>query len=132
MTAVSSNTAATATATAKAKIAAAKALRQKNNENTAKFLTLGMAGIIALFVIFHWTRMFYKRYGTRQSRSSSVLKFPIAFTRSSRRILIQKVPGFISAGHALVFLGYLATCLSISFVNLDWMTLNNLAKRLGW
>jgi hypothetical protein len=52
--------------------------------------------------------------------------------RSSRRILIQKVPGFISAGHALVFLGYLATCLSISFVNLDWMTLNNLAKRLGW
>jgi hypothetical protein len=52
--------------------------------------------------------------------------------RSSRRILIQKVPGFISAGHALVFLGYFATCLSISFVNLDWMTLNDLAKRLGW
>jgi hypothetical protein len=82
MTTVSSNTAATATATAKAKTAAAKAMRQKNNENTAKFLALGMAGIIVVFVIFHWTRMFYKHYGTRQSRSSSVLKFPIAFIRS--------------------------------------------------
>jgi hypothetical protein len=82
MTTVSSNTAATATATAKAKTAAAKAMRQKNNENAAKFLTLGMAGIIVVFVVFHWTRMFYKHCGTRQSRSSSVLEFPIAFTRS--------------------------------------------------
>jgi len=114
------NASSNAAAAVKAKTAAAKVLRQKNNENTAKFLALGVAGIMILFVIFHWTHIFYNRYGTRQTRSSSVLRFPTAVTRSglwsrllisndtymwnriSRSLLIQKVPGFISAGHALV------------------------------
>jgi hypothetical protein len=77
MASISSN----AAAVAKEKATAAKVLRQKNNENTAKFLALGMAGIVILFIIFHWIRIFYNRYGTRQRSSSIALKLPVAFAR---------------------------------------------------
>ena len=75
------NISTSAAAAGKAKTAAAKVLRQKNNEDTAKFLALGMVGIMILFMILHLTRVFYNRYAIRQSRSSNLLRFPIAFTR---------------------------------------------------
>jgi hypothetical protein len=79
---IMANVTTTPAATAKLKAAkvAAKALRQVKNEDTAKYFAVGMTGIMALFIIFHWTRFFYKRYGSKQESSSKVLELPIALT----------------------------------------------------
>jgi hypothetical protein len=137
----------TAAKAAKAKVALAKVLRQKNNENTAKFFAAGMVGMMVLFMIFHWTRFVFKKYEPKKGKPVA-LRIPVAITRYllrprleshhsrmirlARSFLIRKVPGFTSTGHCLIFVGYFATCISIAFVNIDWSTLNNWAKRLGW
>jgi hypothetical protein len=80
-TATAASASAAAAAKLKAAKVAAKALRQVENEYTAKYFAVGMVGIMALFTIFHWTRFFYKRYGSKQGGNSKVLALPIAFTR---------------------------------------------------
>jgi hypothetical protein len=39
----------------------AQIVSSKGNENPAKFFAAGMLGIIALFMIFHWTRHIFKK-----------------------------------------------------------------------
>jgi hypothetical protein len=75
--------AAAAAAAAKLKAAklAAKALRNANNEDTAKYFAAGMVGIMAFFTVFHWIRFCNKRYSSKGSSNSKVLGWPIAFTR---------------------------------------------------
>ena len=70
----------TATKAAKAKATLAKVLRQKDNENTAKFFAAGMAGMMVLFMIFHWTRSVYKKYESKKG-SPTALRVPVAITR---------------------------------------------------
>ncbi|CZR52291.1 related to ferric-chelate reductase [Phialocephala subalpina] len=113
-------------------MAISKKLRQRNNENAAKYFASAFCGFIALFIIFHWTRLLYKRCGLSKKRTGGVLKLPVAFTRLSRQLLTRKVPGFPSAGHNLVFLGYIVTNLCITFTEIDWTNLVGLSKRLGW
>ncbi len=74
------NATATAAAASKAAKALAKVLRQKNNENTAKFLAAGVAGMMVLFIIFHWTRSAFKSYESKKGRVTA-LRVPIAITR---------------------------------------------------
>ncbi len=77
-----SDSAAVAAAKLKAAKVAAKALRQAKNEDTAKYLAVGMVGIMALFTMFRWTRFFYNRRCVSKGRSDSkVLEPLIAFTR---------------------------------------------------
>jgi len=75
------NATVTAAATAKAKAALAKAIRQRNNENTAKFFAVGMAGLIVLFMIFHWTRLVFRRYESKEKGSLGVFQVPVAISR---------------------------------------------------
>lgn len=70
----------TAAKVTKAKLALAKALRQKNNENTAGFFAAGMVGMILLFMIFHWTRYLFKRYETEKGNATA-LRIPAAIAR---------------------------------------------------
>jgi hypothetical protein len=67
-------------AAAKAKAALAKALRQKNNENTPKFFAAGIVGLIFLFMVFHWARFVFKHYGSKNG-SSGLLKVPVRISR---------------------------------------------------
>ncbi|KAE8453286.1 hypothetical protein EG329_011353 [Mollisiaceae sp. DMI_Dod_QoI] len=113
-------------------MAISKKLRQRYNENSAKYFAVGIGAIIFLFMIFHWTRFLYKQYGLKSSRTIRVLKLPVVFARFARRFLIRKLPGFVSAGHGLVFLGYIVTNVCITFLRIDWTTLTGFAKRLGW
>jgi hypothetical protein len=137
----------TAVKAAKAKAALAKVLRQKNNENAAGFFTVGIVGMIILFMIFHCIRYVFNNCKSKKGNPTALrVPFTIArylsfFTlnklrlmnvRSTRSLLIRKVPGFTSAGHALIFVGWFAICTSTAFVNIDWSTLNGWAKRLGW
>jgi len=71
----------TAAADAKAKTALAKALRQVNNENSAKFFAAGMAGMIFLFTVFHWSRFALRHYELRRARRVSLLKIPVRVSR---------------------------------------------------
>lgn len=134
---VTTTPAAAASAAAAAKVkaakAAAKALRQVNNQNTAKYFAVGMAGIMALFILFHWTRFFFKRYGSKQASNSKALGLPLAFTRIVRKVLVRGVPGFVSVGHVLVFLAFTATVLSVT-LGIDWdrSQLQFFGHRLGW
>jgi hypothetical protein len=52
--------------------------------------------------------------------------------RTARKLFIRKIPGFTSAGHGIIVLGWLATSITISFVNIDWSDLLNWGRRLGW
>ena len=65
---------------AKTKATLAKVLRQKNNENTAKFFASGMVGMMMLFMIFHWTRFILKKYESKKGKPTT-LKTPVAITR---------------------------------------------------
>jgi hypothetical protein len=70
----------TAAKAIKAKAALAKILRQKSNENTAKFLAAGMAGTMILFMIFYWTRFVFKRYEPKNEKLTA-FRVPVAITR---------------------------------------------------
>lgn len=80
------NATAIAAKEAKAKTALAKLLRQKNNENSAKFFAAGMVGLIVLFMIFHWTRIFFKRYESRTSGSIGPLEVPVRISRYAQSL----------------------------------------------
>lgn len=68
---------------AKAKAGQSKAVRQINNENTAKFFAAGMCGMIFLFILFHWSRLIFKRYGTQRRKVSRFLDVPRRAARYS-------------------------------------------------
>jgi len=83
----------TATAAAEAKASAVnlmKLLRQQNNEKTAKFFAAAMAGIMVLFIIFHWTRVVFKGYERRSGGNVTFLKFPIRVTRSYILLIVPR------------------------------------------
>ncbi|KAH8685737.1 ferric reductase like transmembrane component [Tricladium varicosporioides] len=120
-----------AAAAAKAKQALAKAMRQRNNENSVKFLAAGAVGIMVIFMLSHLIHAIYKR-ATRKSGPKGALRFPVAISRNIKSVLLRKVPGLPSVGHTLVVLGYAATTITVAFVNIEWTTLNGWAKRLGW
>lgn len=51
-----------------------------------------------------------------------------------RNILVRKVPGFKSAGHALLVTAYVALNIAVSFTNFTKVELSmgSLASRFGW
>lgn len=49
-----------------------------------------------------------------------------------RNLLVRKVPGFKSAGHALVTVAYVAINASIAFTNVDLSSMGGVAHRFGW
>jgi hypothetical protein len=53
--------------------------------------------------------------------------------RIARKHLIRNVPGFVSVGHVLVLLGFVATVLSVTLA-IDWdrSQLQFFGHRLGW
>lgn len=52
--------------------------------------------------------------------------------RIVRKVLVRKVPGFKSAGHALLVTTYVAINLAVSFTNLDMSSMTNFASRFAW
>jgi hypothetical protein len=68
-----------------------------------------------------------------ESSNSILLDDAHVQNRIARKHLMRKVPGFISVGHVLVFLGFAATLLSVTLaVNWDRSQLQFFGHRLGW
>ncbi|EPQ64520.1 Bgt-2680 [Blumeria graminis f. sp. tritici] len=118
----------TAIASIKASKALLKKIRQQENEEAAVHFALGIAGIVSLFALVFWARDFYRHIELRGPVFRTLRKL----IRCTRRGLINKVPLFQSAGHALAFLLYLAVAVSVATTNVKWDNLTGLAKRLGW
>lgn len=53
-------------------------------------------------------------------------------SRAFRRLFIRKIPGFLSAGHAILYLVYAAVNLVLTFTGLDFSRTTNFAARFGW
>ena len=75
------NSTALAKADVKAQAALAKALRQANNENATKFFAAGMAGVIFLFITFHWGRLPLALYYQRRARRIGSLELLVRISR---------------------------------------------------
>jgi predicted ferric reductase len=52
--------------------------------------------------------------------------------RLGRNLLVRRVPGFRSAGHAIIVAAYVAINVSVIFTNVDTTSLGSLASRFGW
>jgi hypothetical protein len=75
------NGTAAAAAQAKAKQALAKALKQRNNENTVKFFAAGMASMMVLFIVFNSIRVVSSRSKSRDKTPkviSDIMKYGLS------------------------------------------------------
>ncbi|KAK0707580.1 ferric reductase NAD binding domain-containing protein [Lasiosphaeris hirsuta] len=99
-----------------------------------KSYAAALCGLIAIFVLFHWARWLSMRTERSLNRDkSSILGRPfVTVTRLIRNVLVRKVPGFKSAGHALLVLVYSAINLAIMLTNVDLSVMGNVAARFGW
>ncbi|KAK8098403.1 uncharacterized protein PG998_013889 [Apiospora kogelbergensis] len=82
--------------------------RQHDNEQTTIYYAAALSGVVAVFIISHWTRWLV----TRHRVSSSFLSPFVALSRLSRRLLLRKIPGFSSVGHAILLTVFLPSTLS--------------------
>ena len=128
------------------------AARQRKNEHMMKIYAASLCGLIALFVVFHWTRWLCVR-AERSWRPLATLRRPFVateryvpyyncpvytvrtdgfYTRFVRNLLVRKVPGFKSAGHALLVTTYVVANVAVGFTNVDASSKATLASRFGW
>ncbi|KAK4042644.1 ferric reductase NAD binding domain-containing protein [Parachaetomium inaequale] len=108
------------------------AQRQLLSERMMTYYAAGICGLVAIFVVFHWARWLCVRV-ERSKRPAGVLGRPfVASSRLVRNLLVRKVPGFKSAGHALLITAYVAINLAIGLTNVDISTTGSLGHRCGW
>ncbi|KAH6842565.1 ferric reductase NAD binding domain-containing protein [Chaetomium sp. MPI-CAGE-AT-0009] len=108
------------------------AQRQVMIERVMKYYAAGICGLIAVFVLFHWARWFCVKV-ERSNKPRGAFSRPfVASSRFARNLLVRKVPGFKSAGHALVIMAYVAITLAVTFTNIDVSSMGTLAHRFGW
>ncbi|KAK0644529.1 ferric reductase NAD binding domain-containing protein [Cercophora newfieldiana] len=107
--------------------------RKLANESQMRIYAASLCGLIALFILFHWTRWLCARIErSMKSGGKSVLGEPfVKASRLVRNVLVRKVPGFNSAGHALLVTTYVATNLAVTFTNLDTSSMTNFASRFA-
>ncbi|TAQ86359.1 hypothetical protein B7494_g5317 [Chlorociboria aeruginascens] len=125
-----SNSTASVAATALRKANQAK--MQAYNQKIPYYYAVSMIAVIALFTLFHWSRFLYNRYDYRNSGKSKVMVGQVKIARIVRKVLIRPTFGFISIGHAVLVLVYLAINIILTVTNVDWSSLSGIAKRLGW
>ncbi|KAK3342994.1 ferric reductase NAD binding domain-containing protein [Neurospora tetraspora] len=107
------------------------AMRQRKNEHMMKMYAAALCGLVALFVVFHWTRWLCVR-AERSWRPLATLGRPfVAIERFVRSLLVRKVPGFKSAGHALLVTTYVVANVAVGFTNVDASSKANFASRFG-
>lgn len=96
-----------------------------------KYYAAGICGLIGVFVLFHWTRWLCVRLETSK-KPLGVLGRPFVTTsRLTRNLLVRKIPGFSSAGHALLVTAFMALNLMAMFLRVDG-GMTNYAARFGW
>ncbi|KAK4194574.1 putative ferric reductase transmembrane component [Triangularia verruculosa] len=108
------------------------AARQKVSEQVMRYYAAGICGLIAVFVLFHWTRLLVVRL-ERSKKPLGMFSRPfVATSRLARNLLVRKVPGFSSAGHAILVTAYIGLNLMAMLLNVETNSMSNFAARFGW
>ncbi|KAL2198183.1 ferric reductase NAD binding domain-containing protein [Corynascus similis CBS 632.67] len=106
--------------------------RQVLSERLMRYFAAGITGLVAIFVVFHWARWLCVKI-ERSRRPAGLLGRPFATTtRLVRNLLVRKVPGFKSAGHAITTMIYVALNASIAFTNVNFTSMGSVGHRFGW
>ncbi|KAL2264934.1 hypothetical protein VTJ83DRAFT_7444 [Remersonia thermophila] len=107
------------------------AARQIAIERHMRYFAAGMCGLLAVFVVYHWVRRLSVKLERSKSLGAVTRPFVVS-TRLARNVLVRKVPGFKSAGHALLVTAYVAINLALSFTDVDTTSMGSLGHRFGW
>ncbi|KAK1625522.1 ferric reductase NAD binding domain-containing protein [Colletotrichum phormii] len=104
--------------------------RQLLNEWNVKVYAGVVAGVIAALIIYHWAQWIRRKTSksTRTGSSSPLAKA----SRKIRSLLVRKVPGFPTGGHALLTIAFIGVNIVMSFHHVDKEKMSNFAARFGW
>ncbi|KAL2065517.1 hypothetical protein VTL71DRAFT_3187 [Oculimacula yallundae] len=131
-----SSTADNSNATAIAEAWKAAALRREHqrtlSQESAEHYAIAIAGIIAIFTLFHWSRFLYSRYSSKSVKQSGFMKAQVAVTRAVRSVLTHRVPGFTSIGHSVLVTLFILLNILFLFINMEFNSVIPFAKRLAW
>ncbi|KAI0146941.1 ferric reductase NAD binding domain-containing protein [Xylariaceae sp. FL1272] len=106
---------------------AAMMRRQKVNIEILTYYAASLVAIMAIFILGHWIRYFAGR------RPYASILYPVVnVTRIFRKVLLRKITGFTSIGHALVATIYVTINALFSFHRVDFSKASNVASRFGW
>jgi hypothetical protein len=130
------------------------AARRAKSEEALTYYAAGLAGLIAVFVLFHWTRWLCvkletskkplgilgrpfvaaSRYVTKPLDENKINRhaYRLSWSRLTRNLLVRRVAGFNSAGHALLVTAYVGLNFMAMFINVQSTSISNYASRFGW
>ncbi|KAK3994646.1 putative ferric reductase transmembrane component [Cladorrhinum sp. PSN332] len=108
------------------------AARRAKSEEALTYYAAGLCGLIAVFVLFHWTRWLCVKLETSKKPLGIVGRPFVAASRLTRNLLVRRVAGFNSAGHALLVTAYVGLNLMAMFINVQSSSMSNYASRFGW
>lgn len=107
------------------------AARLRVNQQQLRYFAAGICALMGLFIVFHWIRYICNKASSK-NKSNTAATYPFRLlTRSIRNILVRKIPGFTSSGHALLFAAYLSVNLAATLTNVT-LVYSSLANRCGW
>ncbi|KAI3393953.1 hypothetical protein diail_3432 [Diaporthe ilicicola] len=111
--------------------AAMFAARLRVNQQQLRYLAAGICALMGLFIVFHWIRYVFNKANSKH-RSPSSVAYPFRLiSRNARKLLVRKIPGFTSSGHALLVAAYLAINIAVTFTNVT-LVYSSIANRCGW
>ncbi|GAB1316232.1 Ferric reductase NAD binding domain-containing protein [Madurella fahalii] len=106
--------------------------RKVATEFALRIMVAAICGLILIYVIPYWTRRLFARLDTSRGPLRVLARPFVASSRLIRSVLVRKVPGFASAGHALLAAAFFGILVGFSFVRLNGSSISNYAARFGW
>lgn len=105
---------------------------EKTNLRAAKYWGVGIAGLIGVFIVAHWTQKLWNRYVFRSGRLGKAIAAVVTpLRRSTKATAVWRTS--ILTGRLWLAMAYLAINLACAFTNVNWeMAELFFAKRMGW
>ncbi|RYO79282.1 hypothetical protein DL766_002087 [Monosporascus sp. MC13-8B] len=105
--------------------------RQKIHEAAIKRYAASLSALIAVFIVAYWIRFAAARLRLTK-RTRTLMPFALV-SRVARRSFIRGLPGFTSAGHAMLVVVYVALNVTFTVYGIeDYSRPTTWSSRLGW
>ncbi|KAF4832481.1 Ferric/cupric reductase transmembrane component 2 [Colletotrichum tropicale] len=108
--------------------------RQLLNEWNLKVYAAVICAVIAVFILYHWIRSINRKLTSSPKAWQRLpgVSIVVKTSRQIRSLLIRKVPGFPSGGHALLAIAFVGVNIVMCFHHVDRAKTSNFAARFGW
>jgi hypothetical protein len=111
-----------------------RAIISRHNINTSEHFAEFVGAFVLFFVLLRLAHLFTHKYGRKVPVAAAVIAAP---ARVLRPLLLRRLPGLISRGHALIYVVYILAnvALAVSERPADQpisSRKNWFAKRFGW